>query len=132
MNDATINKLVNSDPSHISAPVLRAAVEKLAQEQKERQTREAIAHLSHVEALVNDAVNNLRRARKQEAKAKAYLVALGAAQTQFHKDGNKTAFDEAAYKARRTFVYGRLEIRSIGRIKTDFRPKAEGNSNLPS
>lgn len=101
MNNATIDKLVNQDPNKISNPVLQAAVKELQDREKKAATERAIEQLGRVENVVGEAVSSLRNARKIEARAKAYLVAVGNARDQFHKDGDYNAFSAKVGEAAR-------------------------------
>jgi hypothetical protein len=98
-NENRINMMLAQDPTKIDNKVLRAAVEQVQKENEQRQIREAIANLQLVQNHTARAVEALRNARKAEASAKKYLVAVDAAQQQFMKDGDKMAYDKAVYLA---------------------------------
>lgn len=99
MKEAQINALVAKNPNQIAAPALRLAIVELAARQQKEQTENAIRQLSEVEAVISIAVSSLREARKLEAKAKAYLVAVDAARAQFHANGDYDTFHKAVRAA---------------------------------
>ena len=99
MNDKQIDALLAMNSSNIEAPVLKAAMEDVRKLREEQQKQNAVRNLLIVQTNTQNAVNTLRAARKEEARAKAYLVALGSAEEAFLKTGDMTAYNVAVSKA---------------------------------
>lgn len=64
----------------------------------------AVNQVAKVDAIVTDGIGLLRSARKAEAKAKAYLRAVGAAADAFKVTGDFAAFSAAQLEARTAFL----------------------------
>ena len=99
LTDAAINAMVARNPDNITAPVLVAAVAELKRRQDAENTERAIAQLGSVARNTESAVNNLRNARRVEAKAKKLLVAYAAAEKDFQANGDYTAYTKAIIAA---------------------------------
>jgi hypothetical protein len=93
-NDKTIEALLAVDPSTVTAPALKLALEQHRKEQEEKATRQALEYLRNVEKHVEAYVERLRQLRKMERKAKENLEKVVAARDEFHKTGNHDAFSK--------------------------------------
>lgn len=91
-NDKTIEGLLAVDPSTVTAPALKLALEQHRKEQEEKAARQALEYLRNVEKHVEAHVARLRQIRKLEREAKENLEKVVAARDEFHKTGNYDAF----------------------------------------
>lgn len=94
-SDNTIDGLLAVDPSTVSAPALKLALEQHRKEQEEKAAREALQYLRNVEMYVSNSVEQLRQARRVEREAKERLEKVVAARDDFHKTGNWSEFNKA-------------------------------------
>jgi len=92
MKKSKIESLLEVDPSMVTAPALKAALEQHRKEQEERAAKQALEYLRKVEEHVDAHVNRLRALRKLEREAKQKLEQVVAARDEFHKTGNFDAF----------------------------------------
>jgi hypothetical protein len=97
MKKTNIESLLAVDPSMVTAPALKAALEQHRKEQEERAAKQALEYLRDVEAHVESHVNRLRTIRKMEREAKANLEKVVAARDEFHKTGNFDAFRQTLF-----------------------------------
>lgn len=93
--DKSIEALLAVDPSTVTAPVLKLALERHRKEQEEKAANVALEYLRSVESNVQAHVANLRRYRKLERDAKERLVKVVAARDEFLKTGNFEEFTKA-------------------------------------
>lgn len=80
------------ETSHPEAVILKAALELHEARKRAVELEVTTRQVANVDAVVTDAVAVLRAARKAEAKAKAYLRAVGAAADAFKSNGDYTVF----------------------------------------
>ena len=92
---ARIDSQLAADPNAVSPEVAAAALAEFKKKQEDGQRATMVSRLSSVASYTNEAVENLREARKAEKKAKAYLDALTAAETAFKANGNWEAYLKA-------------------------------------
>lgn len=86
--------------SQITNAALTAALNKLEEKKQQDQEAQLIEHLQAVQKNTDIAVENLRSARLQEKKQKAYLTAVAEAQAKFYSDGDIDAYNKAITAAR--------------------------------
>lgn len=98
VEDAVKNQ--EKEQSYGSQEAMAKAKENIAEQQLRRETAEIERRLSQSKSNTEDAVKELRMARKKEQAQKNYLEALNKADEDFAATGNYKAYDEATEKAR--------------------------------
>lgn len=76
----------------ISSQTIQNAINKLKEQKEKEQEQLVLQHLANVQQNTEDAVNQLRIARAQEKKCKAYLQAIAEAEQIFYTNADYSAY----------------------------------------
>ncbi len=97
---SAIEALINTDPSKISAPALKTALEKHQAAEAEKEAEKALAAFSYATRLQELLLTTVRNLRQQEKAALAKLKEFSDAVDAFKQDGDISKLNDAMYKAR--------------------------------
>jgi hypothetical protein len=92
---SSVEALLAVNPETITAPALRAAMEKHNKEREEAEAERAFTFFTQGQNAINESVERLRMLRKKEEKEKKSLIALNTAMEEFKKDGDTAKFQKA-------------------------------------
>lgn len=96
--DAKMQEQENNQ-GKVNTSAVDKAKENIAAKKLEQETREVERRLSNAESTENNALKELRMARKKEEAQKAFLTAVSKAKTEFESNGDYRAYDKAVEEA---------------------------------
>lgn len=101
-----LESLINTNPNMVSPAALKAALLQVQEREAKKATDEAVLRLERISQKVQNALENVREARKQEKRAMTYLKALSDARDVYHQTGDYDAFHKAEVEAEKAYNYG--------------------------